>query len=971
MEGREGVVESRIDELYARWQKNPDAAQTVALCEALRTSTRADLVEIVGSHAARQLDVPTLLATARMYSDTGRLDDAQEVLVAAGRLAPRDGDVYRCLGDVLLRRGDAERAEKVLERAVQFGARDGAALLEKARALLPTQRASGTSAVAEAVARDLASAGNIATMIHGSLNAPPSARTNLPAAAPPPKRIVPVTDDEDVETQIRKNNDIKAALEDALAPLSSPRPAAGLPPPVPPPRLPEPDPLPPRGLPEPAMYAPPVGPQTAGIQLPPPSSGAMAAFGTSPLSSPVASAPAPSSPRAPPSLPKPPAAAPPEPEQNPLLAALARPAKVASDGRVPEPRDVLEALQVAGIFEPDGAVKPQVFAWSQPEAGKRRILSTVALVLLAVLLIGGGGGTYYYVRDKRAKEHLIAEQMLTQVDKDIEASDAKLLEPAEKTIAKAFDMESRSPHAALTWLHERVMVGLLKGGADLAFEDSTTRAKTVGIEEKKIAFAHVASFLFQGDTAGAAATIAKWDAVAQEDPWFQLIAGATFERAGDARALERYNAAVKLAPDLFVAQVLLTRAMAVDGDPRQAMELAKEIRAKRPDRPEGAALVALAWARDPMRGEPPPEVKEVTEKEAGLPVGLLAVPHASRAILALEKHALDDAKPALQKGLAVAETPGIATWLGSIALSTGDEQLARKAALAAVSFSAVYPPARVLAARVALLGARLDEAMKATEDLPPSSPDVAIVAAAVAYEKLDVSKAFESIPDDTKKLPFVVPLVRGQALLGGTPGPLSGDKLVDTADDDAPWADLVAMDTALDTGDLETADKIAAQWKGGERALRAIRLARLARWQGKLEDADRFSKYALEAGTVTMRALSERVFTLVAMKKDAEALALFKSYPNVGGPLAKWLRAYVVASHGKHDEAKAIVGQEDPPSAAAPMPARMIAASAYGALKDTRHGNEYVKSIAAAGFVNPDVVAAGEKVGAKLARKAR
>ena len=131
-----------IDDLYARWQKNPTVPQTVALCDALCGSTRGDLVDIVGSHASRQLDVAALTAAARMYTETGRLDDAQQVLIAAGRLAPRDGDVYRWLGEVLLRRGDAERAEKVLERALQFGAKDPTAnaWLERARSLLPTQQ---------------------------------------------------------------------------------------------------------------------------------------------------------------------------------------------------------------------------------------------------------------------------------------------------------------------------------------------------------------------------------------------------------------------------------------------------------------------------------------------------------------------------------------------------------------------------------------------------------------------------------------------------------------------------------------------------------------------------------------------------------------------------------------------------------------------------------------------------------------
>jgi hypothetical protein len=641
---------------------------------------------------------------------------------------------------------------------------------------------------------------------------------------------------------------------------------------------------------------------------------------------------------------------------------------------MPEARDVLDALQIAGVFEPDGAVRPQVFVWDKPDKQRRRFGSVISLVLLAISIVGGARGAYYYVTGKRARQHIEAEGVLAKVDAELRASDAKLLEPSEQALARAFDLESRSPHAALTWLHERAMVGLLKGGENVAFEDGTVRAKEVGIEERRLAFGYVASFLFQNDTAGAAAVLAKWDDKAGEDPWYQLLAGATFERAGDARALERYAAAVRLDPELVIAQVLLARATAVDGDPRHAGELAVQFRAKFPDRIEGATLVALAWARDPSRGEPPPEAKEIADKADVLPTPLKAVAPAVRALLAIEQRKSEDAKGALQKGLAVADTPGVAAWLGSIALATGDEALARKGALVAVSFSAVYPPARMLAARVALLGARLDEAQKAAEELPPASADVAIVNAAVAYEKLDgerMRSALDSLSDDTKKLPFLVPLVRGQALLGGNAAALGSDTALVMADDETPWADLVAMDAALDTGDLDLGHKIAARWQGAPRPLRAVRLARLARWDGKTEDAERLSRAALEGGaTVTVRAVAERVFVLVAMNKAGEASALFKAYPNVGGPLAKWLRCYALASNGKLEEARAIASAEDPPPPLAALPARLIAAAAFGAVKDTRHGGDYVKALVTAGFVNPDLAAAAEKVGVgKLARK--
>jgi hypothetical protein len=634
---------------------------------------------------------------------------------------------------------------------------------------------------------------------------------------------------------------------------------------------------------------------------------------------------------------------------------------------MPEARDVLQALKIAGVFEPDGAVGPQVFAWAKPERGLRRIGSFVIVIALAVVFVGGGAGAFFYVKDRRAKAHVEAERLLAKVDDDLRAGDPALLEGSEEALGRAFELDSRSPHAALTWLHERVMVGLLTGGEDLAFEDATQRARDVGLEERQIAFAYVASFLFQGDTAGAAATIAKWDGKADDDPWYQLVAGATFDRAGDRRLLERYDAAKRLDPSLFIAQVLLARGMAVDGDPKPAAELAKAIREERPERLEGPALVALAWARDPMRAAAPQEIRDVAAEGAAraLPRPLEAVPHAARAILALEEHDIDAAKPALEKGLALADTPGVAAWLGSIALATGDETLARRAALRSLSYSAVYAPARVLAARVALLGARLDEALKAAEELPPSSPDVAVVTAAVAYEKVDgehMSRALGALSDDARKLPFVEPLARGQLLMAGTIPPGSAASLVGSAEDDAPWSDLVAMDHALETGDLEAASTIAKGWADASRPLRAVRLARLARYQGRLEDADRLSLAALE-GTITVRALTERVFTLVAAGKAFDALALFKAHPSVGGPLARWLRAYATAGAGKLDEARALVAQEDPPPPLAPMPARIVAAAAYASAKDTRRGGDYIKPIVQAGFKSPDVTAAAAKLG--------
>ena len=115
------------------------------------------------------------------------------------------------------------------------------------------------------------------------------------------------------------------------------------------------------------------------------------------------------------------------------------------------------------------------------------------------------------------------------------------------------------------------------------------------------------------------------------------------------------------------------------------------------------------------------------------------------------------------------------------------------------------------------------------------------------------------------------------------------------------------MDMALDGGDLASADKIAAAWgKDAETApLRALRLARLARYEGQLDQADALSQTAMDHGTVTPRVLWERVFVLVARRAAPDEVGpLLSHYPLVLGPLATWLSAYATASNGNTEGAK-------------------------------------------------------------------
>jgi hypothetical protein len=113
---------------------------------------------------------------------------------------------------------------------------------------------------------------------------------------------------------------------------------------------------------------------------------------------------------------------------------------------------------------------------------------------------------------------------------------------------------------------------------------------------------------------------------------------------------------------------------------------------------------------------------------------------------------------------------------------------------------------------------------------------------------------------------------------------------------------------------------------------------------------------------VTPRVLAERCFELVARGKAGEIASLLGRYPSVLGPLATWLGAYAAASTGALDVARAKVATLDPPPPGTALEARLIAAAAFGAMKDRRRGSAYVHDLQTAGMRNPDLVTAAQSL---------
>jgi hypothetical protein len=1023
-----------LDDLLAAWRANPEADSTVALCAYLGASGRDPLVREVGSTAEQwhANDGAVMLSVGRMYLDAGMLPEAQAALVTAGKLDPAGSKPFRYLGEVLLRRGDATRAEKVLARSLQQDPGDPEARHwhDRASFYIALQKRAGAQLVASEVERALPravsipppqmrpepfsseeitnprtagaplprfdSAEEISKVEHFGVPTPavapraPRANTMLgvappqgvpgvtvprtvarapgqparPATAAQPARRAPAT-----RPGVGQAGSITGA---AQAPARSPGRAPTAPTiPSPPPPAPSFDEIDPHELDAPGD--PFDVPTRVGAS---PSSGA---------------APASTAPRKPltlPPVPKPPALPSTMPPSRPSgpLSPMAAPAPAGFrsppplpqfgstapssavpteryDAAAPPPGLVLEHLARVGVFEPGGGAAP---AWEQPARTKSR---GMWIMIVAIVLISGGGiGGYEYARRVKAEKRAQAEALVTEIDRLLHSGSVAELRSTDDKLSRAFELDSLSKRAARLWLENRVLRALMLAEESRGIDSAVHRARTVGLGDKDVAFGRIASFLTEGDLAGAAAQLPKWDADAGRDAYFQLAGGAVLERAGDLRAIERYEAARSLDPKLIPADILLARLALLELGKERAEAVLTALKGKIGDRPALRALRALAWVVDPERSETlPADAVLAPADEATLPAPLLAVPAMVRAAKAVQTADRDSLTKAVDEAIMSADTPSLATSLGFLAIEAGDEKLARKAALRALGFAALYPRARTLAARVALLGGRIDEAQKAIEELDPRSPEVAVVRAVAAYESnepADVQSAVDAL-GETKAAPAFAALVAAPGILLGNKYP-TPEEVKEFAHPNVPWGELIAIDAALDRNELELADGLFLGRGGGALSpVHHLRQARLLRYRDKPADAAAASEKALY-GNVTVALLIERTYDLVAADDSKGALTLIAKYPAVLGPLAGWLTAFVEGKSPHKPvqaQAAARVAKLDFPPEASPLVVRLIALRAVVLTADKR-APDYLRQMARAAPKHPDVALAIKDFGA-------
>ncbi len=134
-----GPNEHALDTRLLRFRSRPGSEAALPLALDLIAASRwSDAVDVATSALAQKPgDVDLQIAEGRAYMGLGDLIRAQGALLEAAKPGTRK-EPFRWLGEVLLKRGDAARAVKVLERARALDGKDAeiAALLKEAEALV-------------------------------------------------------------------------------------------------------------------------------------------------------------------------------------------------------------------------------------------------------------------------------------------------------------------------------------------------------------------------------------------------------------------------------------------------------------------------------------------------------------------------------------------------------------------------------------------------------------------------------------------------------------------------------------------------------------------------------------------------------------------------------------------------------------------------------------------------------------------
>jgi hypothetical protein len=605
----------------------------------------------------------------------------------------------------------------------------------------------------------------------------------------------------------------------------------------------------------------------------------------------------------------------------------------AEDEAHPSPDAVLRTLAQVGLYETKGGVVP---AWEAPvPPAPRRVWVMAAAVVVAA---GAGLGGYRYATALQSERLAQAQAISAHLATELDSGSSRALTASEAEFQRLFELDSRGQDAALLWLKNRALHTLIADEPAPGIESALERARAVGVDEPRLVFGRIASALSTGDLPGAAQLVTLWDPRAKADAMYQLFVGAMFERAGNAQALERFQSAATLQPDLKLAHLMAARLAVLQLGPEKAKPTLDLACARLGPGPAEQVLRGLAWASAPSGTGAAPELPS-SDALAELPPSVRSTASAVEAVRAHREGHPEQAEAAFQRALGPATEPVLAAWIGYQALDAGDVQIARTAALKAMELSALHEDSQALAARIALADGRLREAQDVARRLDPKSPDALLIEVVSAYENLqsaDMARLLGSLPSDPSSSSTLQALHdSGKVMLGQLRN--KGDLVKQLGSDAQVWGPLVALDLALDSGQLEVAEQLLqAHEKSADQPSFAARAVRLRRYQGQAEAALERVRPMLDVKTITPRAAAEAVLAFIDAGRAAAAAGSLNQVSDSAGALAPWLAALVESAQGRAKLAVKELAHLPLPAKSEPLLVQTVALRSLSAAKDRR-----------------------------------
>jgi len=744
-----------LDARLLRHRNDPRSEDWSVLANGLAAARRwrevGEVAEARMKVAPRELDPVIILAQS--WIARGDLLRAQKVLIEGARAHGKEPRVYRWLGEVLLKRGDPERAKKVLSKAKALAPADGTiASLH--------QRAERLSRIADDAETSIREPDDDRPTAERAITPPPEARRSAPeprrppppVAKPPPRRRPPpsappisldLEDEEPTTVGADLSQKLIRAMEDAK---SEPPPPeidddsptsmmSGLD--VSPPLFENDDPFPPLDHTPPK----PVSSKSRGAPDP---------FGDPLPAPPPVASPAPSPVDA-----FPPAAPEPEPEPEPFPAPLASPVEPfpaspafpvadAPVERAPDPpassavgttEDVdglLDMMRREGLFEPPDDAPT---AWAPRKSSKQRG-TKVALPLGIMwgvgvaLAVGGYFGWSAWVDHQEEQAAVLVEE----ADAAALRGDHGDLVDAERTLRQARELHPLGVEGPKVLLFVHAQRALEDGSFEPGYlRPALEKASQLELESP---LTHAAEAVLQhalgrheeGDEELEHALEA-----GAEDPRVLYIVGRLEQRSGGEDALEHLATAYETSPQLSAAGVALAEARADEGQLEEARSTLEAVLQTHPDH-----LRATLWSAYLQADDDEPEaglarVEALEERlELGAPTDLvLSRLTAARLLRRLGRR--EEAREKVEEAARAGATePRLQALVARAAQALGGLRRAQQAASAAVSGAPGVPDYRKLLAEIMVERRDGVGALRVLGQLSNDDPDVLRLSAQAA-----------------------------------------------------------------------------------------------------------------------------------------------------------------------------------------------------------------------------------------------